>query len=523
VCGFGAIVGSWVAFGPRDLSFGQPPVKTTPDVTVGKQLYANNCAACHGDKGDGNGPMARFLYPRPRNFGEGKFRIVSTLNGKPTDEDLLTVINRGMPGSAMFPFRHLSSDEKLALVAYLRELTREAFVDYVKKQAAAMDDTITDEEARQAAITQLTPGERLSFPDDLAKTSAESIARGAKSYAATCAACHGTTGKGDGVQAQKNDDGTATRPRDLTRGIFKGSRDPKSIYARIMLGMPGSPMPSSIQSLRPNEAADLVHFLLSLSAPDATAKVEQQRTAIVAARTSGALPESGDDAAWKAAFAVPVVLTPLWWRDYEEPDFHVSAMHDGKSLAIRLTWHDNSPNKVIERPEDFLDMAAVQFCSKKPEPFLGMGAEKGTVDLWLWRAGQQAPATPGKGPLDDYPFDKPNYQQLLKGGGKPPDFLTARGAGNPNFKTGDSSNLAAKGAGSTTFLPPASQLVKANATWKDGQWTVVLRRPLAIPPEGLSFAPGKNYSIAFAVWDGAVRDRNGQKMVSIWYDLKLED
>jgi hypothetical protein len=29
-------------------------------------------------------------------------------------------------------------------------------------------------------------------------------------------------------------------------------------------------------------------------------------------------------------------------------------------------------------------------------------------------------------------------------------------------------------------------------------------------------------SIAFALWDGAVHDRNGQKQVSIWHDLKVE-
>jgi hypothetical protein len=29
-------------------------------------------------------------------------------------------------------------------------------------------------------------------------------------------------------------------------------------------------------------------------------------------------------------------------------------------------------------------------------------------------------------------------------------------------------------------------------------------------------------SVAFALWDGAARDRNGQKLVSIWHDLTLE-
>ena len=29
-------------------------------------------------------------------------------------------------------------------------------------------------------------------------------------------------------------------------------------------------------------------------------------------------------------------------------------------------------------------------------------------------------------------------------------------------------------------------------------------------------------SIGFALWDGAARDRGGQKLVSIWHDLDLE-
>jgi DMSO reductase family type II enzyme heme b subunit len=66
-------------------------------------------------------------------------------------------------------------------------------------------------------------------------------------------------------------------------------------------------------------------------------------------------------------------------------------------------------------------------------------------------------------------------------------------------------------------------VVSAHGEWHDGVWTVTLTRPLTVPSEaGLSLAPGDQVSIAFALWDGAAGDRNGQKMVSIWQDLKLE-
>src|SRR5262245_30716479 len=82
--------------------------------TNGKLLFDRHCAACHGEKGDGNGVAARFLYPKPRDFTKPSFRLVTTTNLKPSDDDLKNVISRGMPGSAMFPFAHLDPKEREA-------------------------------------------------------------------------------------------------------------------------------------------------------------------------------------------------------------------------------------------------------------------------------------------------------------------------------------------------------------------------------------------------------------------------
>jgi len=220
------------------------------------------------------------------------------------------------------------------------------------------------------------------------------------------------------------------------------------------------------------------------------------------------------------------VVSPLWWRDYTPPDLRIQAVHDGQSLAIRLTWQDETRNASVLRPEDFEDMCAVQLFQGNVEPFLGMGAEAGKIDLWLWRAGWQNGKAETHSILDDYPFDTPLYRDLTRGKEGIPDFLTARAAGNLQAhadKAQSASNLVAKGFGSTTYLPKASQRVTARSTWKDGRWTVVLRRPLQVgADEGQSLTSGEQCSIAFAVWDGAARDRNGQKLVSIWHDLKIE-
>jgi dimethylsulfide dehydrogenase subunit gamma/complex iron-sulfur molybdoenzyme family reductase subunit gamma len=71
--------------------------------------------------------------------------------------------------------------------------------------------------------------------------------------------------------------------------------------------------------------------------------------------------------------------------------------------------------------------------------------------------------------------------------------------------------------------PRLSQLVSATGKNREGRWTVILRRPLKVKAEdGIPLAPGDRLSIAFALWDGAAGDRNGQKLVSIWHDLQLD-
>jgi len=55
----------------------------------GKALYLYNCATCHGEQGDGRGPRAYFINPKPRNFLHAASR--ASLN-RPT---LQRVIGKG--------------------------------------------------------------------------------------------------------------------------------------------------------------------------------------------------------------------------------------------------------------------------------------------------------------------------------------------------------------------------------------------------------------------------------------------
>jgi mono/diheme cytochrome c family protein len=59
----------WIA--PDSAKKMKNPVKaTTASIQKGKEIYEKKCALCHGNKGDGKGPAAAGLNPKPTNFKE---------------------------------------------------------------------------------------------------------------------------------------------------------------------------------------------------------------------------------------------------------------------------------------------------------------------------------------------------------------------------------------------------------------------------------------------------------------------
>jgi len=508
----------------------------TPDIERGPALYAQHCAACHGDKGDGQGPAARFLYPKPRDFRAGRFRLVSTTNGVPTADDVMAVLERGMPGSAMIPWAHLDKTDRDLLVQEVLRLRRSGARAVEVALAAEAEEERTEAEFDEAAALATVAGEVFAVPRLSAMTS-EGIARGRELYVAKgCAACHGAQGKGDGQQSMVDAEGRATRPRDLTLGIFKGNSDPQSIYRRLWLGMPGSPMPAS-QSLTPEQVDDMVHFVLSLSDETARQRVVLRRQQIVAKRVAQ-VPRDADDPQWGSLPIVRLGTTPLWWRDESDPALEVRAAHDGALLSVRLEWNDASADERASRSEDFEDAVAVELFRGTAEPFVGMGSSKLPVEVWMWDADRQ------RGPrdveetnpnivVDQYPFAEgvvESAEFARRGtdtGSQPAISFPARLAGNPIMPSGDGSavtTLEAGGQGTLTFRPPRNQSVVGNGRWKEGRWTVVMQRPLQIADDSaaLELRPQDKLSLACALWDGSRKDRDGQKRITIWNDLELE-
>ncbi len=68
----------------------------------------------------------------------------------------------------------------------------------------------------------------------------------------------------------------------------------------------------------------------------------------------------------------------------------------------------------------------------------------------------------------------------------------------------------------------SSQIVRARGEWKDGKWTVVFIRDLTTPSrQDINFKKGNRFLLAFAIWDGANKDKNSNKVVSFWKTLVL--
>lgn len=229
----------------------------------GPELFARHCAVCHGDDGSGNGRAARHLYPRPKNFRLGSFRIISTLSGIPSHHDLETTIRRGMPGSSMPPFDYLTDDEIAQLAEDVIRLYRDGIRDQLIASMRVENDEIDETEIDEILEEMTAPGETVVVPP-IGTSSVDKIALGRRIYDRMgCVHCHGEDGSGPSDTLLIDDEGRLTSSRDLAYEPLKGGEAPESVYLRIMLGMPGTPHPSC-SGLTDEEMVDLVHFCLSL-------------------------------------------------------------------------------------------------------------------------------------------------------------------------------------------------------------------------------------------------------------------
>ncbi|NDD27499.1 MAG: hypothetical protein EB084_04450 [Proteobacteria bacterium] len=95
-----------------------PVADDAKSLAAGKELFAKNCASCHGAEGKGDGPAGMALEPKPRNFTTGEYKYGSE------DWQVMRTIWEGMPppnGMAKWDGR-MDEKEAWTLVHYVKSL-----------------------------------------------------------------------------------------------------------------------------------------------------------------------------------------------------------------------------------------------------------------------------------------------------------------------------------------------------------------------------------------------------------------
>lgn len=226
-------------------------------LALGKIVYERRCIGCHGVKGDGAGPSARFMDPRPRDFTKGIFKFRSTpgKDSLPTDLDLYSTVTHGLWGTAMPSWQEISDHERRAVIQYIK-----TFSDRWTKEAVPPPITIPPE-------PPITPA---------------SLEKGKTLFIANCMLCHGNEGKGDGpmVPVLKDAWGQPLKPANFTlaaglSGGVKLGHDGEHLFKTATTGVGGTPMPVFGEQLTPEEIWDIVHYVQSLRVKAHQAELEE--------------------------------------------------------------------------------------------------------------------------------------------------------------------------------------------------------------------------------------------------------
>lgn len=485
-----------------DIAARPMPEITEDFLARGRAIYFERCSFCHGLLGDGEGPAARYLDPRPRDFTLGTFKFRTTESGElPTDADLFRTVSRGLSGTAMQPFdsdlikNGLTEDERWAVIAY------------VKTFAIEFEDPDLD---------PVATGKVIALPANRAPFTAETIARGAEVFErAQCWSCHGTLGRGDGNKEFRKDDwGFPIRIRNVTHPWkIKAGSEVEDIYMRFTSGISGTPMPSFVKTLSEDDRWDLANYIKSLQH-----ELTNEET-LRAMPVAGDLPDDPGDSAWDAAAAIDIrlagqVISPPRWQNPSIEMITVQALFNGTDIAFRLSWddpfmdvvHDESQefdvatlnevdgfssyveaNGMIPRAlETFRDAVALQFPVKPPsgtqKPHFYRGSSSDQVHLWVWKADLDAAA----------------QRATIEG--------NARGWRQP-----------------IKDQPEEAQQTTGKATWDQGRWRVVMRRPLTTGDKNdVQFEPGVFIPMALNAWDGSNGEHGLIMSLSSWYFVLLE-
>lgn len=131
--------------GRKLLARRQEATKTEAAANAGRGIYTQNCAACHGLDGKGEGPNSISLEKKPANFTRPFYKQYP-------DEFWFYRVTEGVPGTRMPRWGEtLTEEQRWYLVAYLKTLP--------KNQEEVVDNLDQLEKVQQVKLPKLTEQE----------------------------------------------------------------------------------------------------------------------------------------------------------------------------------------------------------------------------------------------------------------------------------------------------------------------------------------------------------------------------
>ena len=175
--------------------------QSTPElVAYGKELYGQQCVACHGADGMGSGPAAGALNPPPRNFHKNE----GWKNGRKPSMVFKT-LKEGLAGSSMASYGSLPADQRWALAHYLislgpKPLPTDSAADLAKigidPSKEAVEEKVSPTIPVKLAIARMSEGDARYASAVFKRTASAQDHPGSPIYRAQCLGCHGPTGAG---------------------------------------------------------------------------------------------------------------------------------------------------------------------------------------------------------------------------------------------------------------------------------------------------------------------------------------
>jgi len=511
--------GSGVPEGFKKSDF--PAMPAAEDIEAGKRVYFTKCVWCHGVDGGGDGPSADRLWPRPRNFNQGTFKIRHTASGElPLPQmDLFQTVTHGLPGSAMPSWEGiLSEDQRRQVIAFVTS-------QLVKDRKFDDKDTETFTVLQLDSLKPIPP-------------SKESLEKGAQLVVdKKCIECHGVEGHGDGNAFNLKDDwGFPIQPASWHKcWNFRGSRqDPynvKNIFRTFSTGVNGTPMPSFADNTTIEERWHIANFVQSLCERDAKGNpleidplTDKPKTNFVirSGPIEGEIPADPENELWQkrerriVALGGQITHKPRNFVNRLD-DVWVKSIYNDKHIVFMFQWEDRSKSVAEgKRPFQPTQVNLDEYGIKEQPPKTGepdsIAAKQNNYTVYN----------------DAFAFEFPVKWQELPPPEKPRFFW-----GDQKYPVdivkweADGSLRAFAGTGWDQDFEErddfAEKMKLLKAEWKDGLWTLMIQRPLKGDyDEDTYFEMGKYIPTVFFAWDGHNGDVGRKLAVSAFYYTILE-